>query len=84
MCQFVSFETISIADSSLIDPKEPTAAQMFNPPFVYTMAISSNGEWIAAGLGDTTIQLLSPLNKKQKKSQEIRLENGHNSMVNCL
>jgi WD40 repeat protein len=57
---------------------------MFNPPFVYKMATSPSGEWIAAGLGDTTIQLLAPPNKKQKKLQEIRLENGHNSLVNCL
>lgn len=78
------FETIAVAKSFLIDRKEPTAAQMFNPPFVYEIATSPNGEWIAAGLGDATIQLLSPANKKQKKLQEIRLENGHNSMINCL
>ncbi|KAI7898169.1 WD40-repeat-containing domain protein [Cokeromyces recurvatus] len=67
-------------------PKEPSSTQMFNPPFVYALDISPDGEWIAAGLGDTTIQLLSPPNKKQKKYnlQEIRLENGHNAMVNCL
>ncbi|OBZ91898.1 WD repeat-containing protein 53 [Choanephora cucurbitarum] len=66
--------------------KEPSAKQMFNPPFVYNMAVSSDGEWIAAGLGDTSIQLLSPPNKKQKKSelQEKRLEDGHNTLVNCL
>lgn len=59
---------------------------MFNPPFVYELAMSSSGDWIAASLGDTTIQLLSPPNKKQKKYnlQEIRLEEGHNSMINCL
>ncbi|KAI8375004.1 WD40-repeat-containing domain protein [Choanephora cucurbitarum] len=66
--------------------KEPSAKQMFNPPFVYNMAVSSDGEWIAAGLGDTSIQLLSPPNKKQKKFelQEKRLEDGHNTLVNCL
>lgn len=66
--------------------KEPSTAQMFNPPFVYEISMSPNGEWIAAGLGDTTIQLLSPPNKKQKKYnlEEIKLEDGHNSMVNCL
>ncbi|EPB89999.1 hypothetical protein HMPREF1544_03111 [Mucor circinelloides 1006PhL] len=66
-------------------PKEPSATQMFNPPFVYKIAISPDGEWVAASLGDATIQLLAPPNKKQKKPlREIRLENGHNSMVNCL
>ncbi|CAO3642987.1 unnamed protein product [Mucor fragilis] len=66
-------------------PKEPSATQMFNPPFVYKIATSPDGEWVAASLGDSTIQLLAPPNKKQKKHlQEIRLENGHNSMVNCL
>ncbi|KAK4521878.1 Glutathione gamma-glutamylcysteinyltransferase [Mucor velutinosus] len=66
-------------------PKEPSATQMFNPPFVYKIATSPDGEWVAASLGDSTIQLLAPPNKKQKKHlREIRLENGHNSMVNCL
>ncbi|GAA5803620.1 hypothetical protein HPULCUR_009103 [Helicostylum pulchrum] len=66
--------------------KVPSAAQMFNPPFVYKVATSPDGEWIAASLGDSTIQLLSPPNKKQKKFdlKEVRLEDGHNSMVNCL
>ncbi|KAI8356180.1 WD40-repeat-containing domain protein [Blakeslea trispora] len=66
--------------------KEPSAKQMFNPPFVHSMAVSSSGDWIAAGLGDTSIQLLSPPNKKQKKFelQEKRLEDGHNTLVNCL
>lgn len=69
-----------------IEAKEPSAAQMFNPPFVYKVATSPDGEWIAASLGDSTIQLLSPPNKKQKKFdlKEVRLEDGHNSMVNCL
>ncbi|KAI9473690.1 MAG: WD40-repeat-containing domain protein [Benjaminiella poitrasii] len=67
-------------------PKEPSSAQMFNPPFVYALDISNDGEWIAAGLGDTSIQLLSPPNKKQKRRDllELRLENGHNAMVSCL
>lgn len=64
--------------------KEPSAAQMFNPPFVYKVTTSPDGEWVAASLGDSTIQLLSPPNKKQKKMRDVRLEDGHNSMVNCL
>ncbi|KAI9279337.1 WD40-repeat-containing domain protein [Sporodiniella umbellata] len=64
-------------------PKEPSASQMFNPPFVYTTAISEDGKWIAAGLGDSTIQLISPRSKKSP-AQEIRLQNGHNMSVNCL
>ncbi|KAG2199664.1 hypothetical protein INT47_005189 [Mucor saturninus] len=69
-----------------MNSKEPTTAQMFNPPFVYKVATSPDGEWIAASLGDSTIQLLSPPNKKQKRFElkEIRLSDGHNSMVNCL
>lgn len=69
-----------------VDAKEPTTAQMFNPPFVYKIATSPDGEWIAASLGDSTIQLLSPPNKKQKRFElkEVRLQDGHNSMVNCL
>lgn len=57
---------------------------MFNPPFVYKIATSPGGEWVAAGLGDATIQLLSPPNKKQKKMQHVRLQDGHNFMVNSL
>lgn len=64
--------------------KEPSAAQMFNPPFVYKVATSPDGEWVAASLGDSSIQLLSPPNKKQKKMRDVRLVDGHNSMVNCL
>ncbi|RCI05367.1 WD repeat-containing protein 53 [Rhizopus stolonifer] len=64
--------------------KEASAKQMFNPPFVHTMAISPDGTWIAAGLGDTSIQLISPPSKKQKTQIEKRLEDGHNTMVNCL
>ncbi|GAN07531.1 conserved hypothetical protein [Mucor ambiguus] len=66
-------------------PKEPSATQMFNPPFVYKITTSPDGEWVAASLGDSTIQLIAPPNKKHKKHlREIRLEDGHNSMVNCL
>ncbi|CEP13338.1 hypothetical protein [Parasitella parasitica] len=65
--------------------KEPSSAQMFNPPFVYEIATSHTGEWIAAGLGDGTVRLLAPSSKKQKKqSREISLENGHNFMVNSV
>lgn len=67
-----------------IGAKEPSAAQMFNPPFVYKVATSPEGEWVAASLGDSSIQLLSPPNKKQKKMRDVRLVDGHNSMVNCL
>ncbi|KAI8089354.1 WD40-repeat-containing domain protein [Halteromyces radiatus] len=69
---------------------EPSASQMFNPPFVYTLGSSLDGNWIAAGLGDASIQLFNFGDKKKKKQQldtnprEIRLENGHTNMVNCL
>ncbi|KAI8974682.1 WD40-repeat-containing domain protein [Pilobolus umbonatus] len=76
----------SIADTYDMNSKEPSAAQMFNPPFVYSMDTSPGGDWIAAGLGDSTIQLLCPPGKKASKDhkEEIRLENGHNGMVNCV
>ncbi|KAI8640698.1 WD40-repeat-containing domain protein [Parasitella parasitica] len=68
-----------------MSPKEQSTAQMFNPPFVYDVAISHNGEWIAAGLGNCTVRLIAPPNKKQKKHfREISLENGHNFMVNSV
>jgi hypothetical protein len=71
----------------LLDAKEPSAAQMFNPPFVYSVSTSSDGKWIGASLGDGTIQLLSPQGKKRAKNsvpEDVRLQNGHNSMINCL
>ncbi|EIE83050.1 hypothetical protein RO3G_07755 [Rhizopus delemar RA 99-880] len=67
-----------------MNAEEPSAAQMFNPPFVYSLAISTDGNWIASSLGDSTIQLISPPSKKSKTTKKVRLMNGHNSMVNCL
>jgi hypothetical protein len=79
---------VAIIDTSiLLDAKEPSAAQMFNPPFVYSVSTSSDGKWIGASLGDGTIQLLSPQGKKRAKNsvpEDVRLQNGHNSMTNCL
>ncbi|SAM09508.1 hypothetical protein [Absidia glauca] len=67
-------------------PVEATAAQMFNPPFVYTLETSLDGQWIAAGLGDASIQLLDFGGKKAKKGDPttMRLDDGHSNMVNCL
>ncbi|KAI9021400.1 WD40-repeat-containing domain protein [Phycomyces nitens] len=76
-----------ITESFDMNPKEPTAAQMFNPPFVYSLAVSKDGQKIAAGLGDSTVQIVSYETKKRSKHDEpnmARLENGHNSMVNGL
>ncbi|KAG1180528.1 hypothetical protein G6F70_002950 [Rhizopus microsporus] len=67
-----------------MNPEEPTAAQMFNPPFVYSLDITNDGKWVAASLGDTTIQMISPPSKKVKSTSKIRLINGHNTMVNCM
>ncbi|CEJ01300.1 hypothetical protein RMCBS344292_15332 [Rhizopus microsporus] len=67
-----------------MNPEEPTAAQMFNPPFVYSLDITNDGKWVAASLGDTTIQMISPPSKKVKSTSKIRLVNGHNTMVNCM
>ncbi|KAG0168267.1 WD repeat-containing protein 53 [Apophysomyces sp. BC1021] len=71
-----------------MNERDPSPTQMFNPPFVYALEISADGKWIAAGLGDSTIQVLSQeSSKKRSKKDEpinLRLENGHNAMVNCL
>ncbi|KAG1444816.1 hypothetical protein G6F56_010143 [Rhizopus delemar] len=78
------FSRGSVTNIYEMTAEEPSTAQMFNPPFVYSLAISSDGKWVAASLGDSTIQLISPPSKKTKTTTKIRLENGHNSMVNCL
>ncbi|ORZ08317.1 WD40-repeat-containing domain protein, partial [Absidia repens] len=56
-------------------PSEPSSTQMFNPPFVYTIENSMDGNWVAAGLGDASIQIDPVVS---------RLEDGHSNMVNCL
>ncbi|KAL0074693.1 WD40-repeat-containing domain protein [Phycomyces blakesleeanus] len=76
-----------ITETFDMNPSEPTAAQMFNPPFVYSLAVSKDGQIIAAGLGDSTVQLISCNTKKRLKNGVptiTRLENGHKSMVNSL
>ncbi|KAI9318229.1 WD40-repeat-containing domain protein [Dichotomocladium elegans] len=57
--------------------------QMFNPPFIYALDTSKDGQWIAAGLGDCSIQLLHEAGKKTKR-KEIRIEEAHTYMVNCI
>jgi hypothetical protein len=59
---------------------------MFNPPFVYILEASLDGRWIAAGLGDASIQLLDFGGKKAKNGDltTMRLDDGHSNMVNCL
>ncbi|KAG1146991.1 hypothetical protein G6F37_004415 [Rhizopus arrhizus] len=78
------FSRGSVTNIYDMNAEEPSAAQMFNPPFVYSLAISTDGKWIASSLGDSTIQLISPPSKKSKTIKKVRLMNGHNSMVNCL
>ncbi|KAG1205225.1 hypothetical protein G6F35_011774 [Rhizopus arrhizus] len=78
------FSRGSVTNIYDMNAEEPSAAQMFNPPFVYSLAISTDGKWIASSLGDSTIQLISPPSKKSKTTKKVRLMNGHNSMVNCL
>ncbi|KAF7731981.1 hypothetical protein EC973_007086 [Apophysomyces ossiformis] len=68
--------------------QDPSATQMFNPPFVYALKISADGKWVAAGLGDSTIQVIfQDAEKKRPRGGELkqlRLEDGHNALVNCL
>ncbi|KAI7869058.1 WD40-repeat-containing domain protein [Spinellus fusiger] len=81
------FSRGSILSTYDTNPKEPSAEHMFNPPFVYCLAISTNGQRIAAGLGDTTVQVLSfdPAKKSKHESPTvIRLEEGHASMISSL
>lgn len=70
------------------DPIEGSSPQIFNPPFVYSLQISADGQWIAAGLGDGSIQLQhqGPSKEKSKGKRTIgkRLYDGHNHLVNCL
>ncbi|KAI8982429.1 WD40-repeat-containing domain protein [Mycotypha africana] len=60
-----------------------------SPKHVYDMSmyeryISDDGKWIAAGLGDSTLQVLSSLQQKSSSLQDVVLSGGHNAMVNCL
>ncbi|KAI8062177.1 WD40-repeat-containing domain protein [Gongronella butleri] len=65
-----------------------TSEQMFNPPFVYTMDTSADGDWLAAGLGDASIQLFRLTDGKRRPLAKPdpchRLQDGHSYMVNCL
>ncbi|KAI7848994.1 WD40-repeat-containing domain protein [Circinella umbellata] len=66
---------------------EPSSAQMFNPPFVYSIDTSFSGQWVAAGLGDCSIQILGEVGKSKKKKKQTchaRLMDGHTNLVNCL
>lgn len=56
---------------------------MFNPPFVYSLDTSSDGQWIAAGLGDGSMQLFYGGGKKNK-SKEMRFTDAHNHLINCM
>ncbi|KAI9243614.1 WD40-repeat-containing domain protein [Phascolomyces articulosus] len=66
---------------------EPSSTQMFNPPFVYSIDISFSGQWVAAGLGDCSIQILGEVGgskKKKKQTCHARLMDAHTNLVNCL
>ncbi|KAI8376254.1 WD40-repeat-containing domain protein [Radiomyces spectabilis] len=62
---------------------EPVKAQMFNPPFVYSLETSPDDAWIAAGSGDASIHLISNTRNRDAPTQLI-LENGHTTMVTAL
>ncbi|KAI9499328.1 WD40-repeat-containing domain protein [Zychaea mexicana] len=66
---------------------EASSAQMFNPPFVYSIDTSPTGNWVAAGLGDCSIQVLGEVGgskKKKKQTCHARLMDAHTNLVNCL
>ncbi|CDH50086.1 wd40 repeat-containing protein [Lichtheimia corymbifera JMRC:FSU:9682] len=60
----------------------PGQQQMFNPPFVYSLDTSSDGQWVGAGLGDGSLQLVH--GGKKGKAKEMRFTDAHNHLVNCL
>ncbi|KAG2177639.1 hypothetical protein INT44_008153 [Umbelopsis vinacea] len=62
---------------------DPSAHQMVNPPFVYSLRISHDGTWVAAGLGDGSVQVLK-LEPKSKKVSLKRLNDAHGTLVNSL
>ncbi|ORX57412.1 WD40 repeat-like protein [Hesseltinella vesiculosa] len=66
----------------------PSSNQMFNPPFVYALDVSPHGDWLAAGLGDASIQLVQLTDQKYRAlpNAELgpRLLDGHSYMVSCL
>ena len=59
-----------------------------NPPFVYALAVSADGEWFAAGLGDTTVRIgrIADLGQATLSAQlptQARLE-GHSYVVSAV
>ncbi|KAI8148731.1 WD40-repeat-containing domain protein [Fennellomyces sp. T-0311] len=65
--------------------EEGSSAQMFNPPFVYAIETSPSGRWVAAGLGDCSVQILGEVgSKKKKQACHTRLMDAHTNLVNCL
>jgi len=62
---------------------EPNAQQMVNPPFVYSLRIHQNGDWVAAGLGDGSVEVIK-LSSKTKQVSEHRINDAHSTLVNSL
>jgi hypothetical protein len=65
------------------DKTDPTAQQMVNPPFVYSLRINQDGTWVAAGLGDGSVEVIK-LESKSKKVSIKRLNDAHGTLVNSL
>ena len=56
---------------------------MVNPPFVYSLRINHDGTWVAAGLGDGSVEVIK-LESKSKKVSVKRLNDAHGTLVNSL
>lgn len=62
-------------------------SQVFNPPFVYCLGVSSNGRTVAAGLGDGNVRMLSQGKSTSKNKREWKqeaLNGGHGYTVTSM
>ncbi|CAO3665232.1 unnamed protein product [Umbelopsis vinacea] len=62
---------------------DPNTQQLVNPPFVYSLRIHPSGDWVAAGLGDGSVDVIK-LSSKTKKVSRGRLSDAHGTLVNSL
>jgi hypothetical protein len=75
--------SLKVIFHDFLDQTDPNTQQLVNPPFVYSLRIHPSGDWVAAGLGDGSVDVIK-LSSKTKKISRSRLSDAHGTLVNSL
>jgi hypothetical protein len=68
-------------------PSAVTGTGGINPAFVQALAVSADGEWVAVGLGDSSVRIghvADVAGGGRSRRLHARTEGGHNHMVTAV